>query len=192
MEIMNRSLPAIAFIAAASLGARPAAAAADVGFQTGPVIGVEMPAQSPRPALGGVAHKMWNPLPALGLGIRATATFTSLVYGSSDGEPVIGHASGNNSAYREEAVTVVPSLAFAFRLQPTDAVRFTGALGVAFVASSEMGGHSLFPLRTAGAAVDVRLTERMRARAGVDLAATTIKALTPGLLLGHLGLTWDL
>jgi hypothetical protein len=174
------------------LGERPVRADADVGFQTAAVTGVDMPALSTRLALGGVAHRMWTPLPPLALGLRVSLSATSLAYGNNDGEPVIGRRSGYSPDYLEDAFTVLPSLAFALRWQPGDLVRVTGSVGAGFIVSSEMKEFSMFPLPTAGVAVDVRIpgTEGLRVRAGVD--RTVVHSWTEGLVLLHLGLIWDL
>jgi hypothetical protein len=187
---MNRVFSAF-LLSTILLGAPPASATVDAGFQTGALGGVDMPALSTRFALGGVVHRMWSPAPALGLGLRGAVTMTSLSYGSNDGEPVIGRISGNNSGYFKDALTVIPSLALALRWQSSDLVRAGLSAGVATVASSEMKGFSLFPQPTVGAELDVRLsqTRGLRARAGVDYLGPTLGT---GLLLVHVGLLWDL
>jgi hypothetical protein len=187
---MRRVLAPAVFFIAAWLTQRQAAADADVGIQTGPLVGVESPALSPRLALGVIGHKLWRPLPELGLGLRASLGLTSLGYGSNDGEPVIGATSGYNPTYLHEALTFIPSLAFAARLRATEAVGVTGVLGASLLISSEMKEFSLFPMPTVGAAVDVRVpsTKTLRARGGVDLISNGHF----GLLLCQLGLSWDL
>ena len=173
------------------LGERPAAAAADVGFQTLAVTGVDMPDLSARFAVGGVAHRMWNPLPPLGLGLRVSLSATTLPYGNNDGEPSVGERSGYNSGYLHESLTVLPSLALAARWQPGDGgIRAGATAGFTFLVSSEMGGWSLLPMPTFGIELDARIprTDGLRARAGVDYIGLP----SWGLVLAHLGLIWDL
>jgi hypothetical protein len=187
---MLRTSACFVFLIAAWLNQRQAAADEDVGIQTGPVVGVETPALSPRLALGLIGHKLWRPLPDLGLGLRASLGLTSLAYGSNDGEPVIGGTSGYNPTYLHEALTFIPSLAFAARLRATEAVGVTGVLGASLLMSSEMKELSLFPMPTVGVAVDVRVpsAKTLRARGGVDLISNGHF----GLLLCQLGLSWYL
>jgi hypothetical protein len=189
---------ALVFLAAAvaALTAAPAQASVDVGIQTGPVVGVDMPDLTVRPAMMVVGHRMWCPAARLHLGVRAAIGVTALPYGNNDGEPVIGRRGGYNPAYFETAPTVIPSLAFAPRLEITDDLRVGAALGVAFMVSSEMGSMSLIPLKTAGLAVDYRLTKgtggSLGGRLGVDWTASTFGSMSPGVVTPYLGLVWEL
>lgn len=186
----------IAGLLALAPGAPARAGEAQVSIQAsaGAILATNLPELSYELAGLFAFGATWPASDSVRLGIRQQLAITSIPYGSSDGEPVIGARGGQNPEFLSQDVTFLPSTTFWVKFQAHPRFSIDAMVGIGLLASSKLGLHSFLPSPVGGLGADLLLSQNKTSswhlRAQCDVTVVFVYKSAPAFFLPQIGFVY--